>query len=114
MTKNFKNLQAKMSPEARAASEAKASLYAKEMALDELRTARRITQESLAKVLGINQSAVSKIERRTDMYVSTLESVIEAMGGRLEIQAIFPDGKVNINQDVRKNKLSELGKKRSA
>lgn len=106
MAKKFKDLQAKMPVHARKASAEKAIVYASEMALDELRTARRITQESLAKVLGVKQSAISKIERRTDMYVSTLESVIEAMGGRLEIQAVFPDGKVIINQDVRKNKLS--------
>jgi DNA-binding XRE family transcriptional regulator len=105
VAKKFKDLQAKMSPEALAASQAKAAGYSKEMALNELRTARRITQESLAKVLGVKQSAISKIERRTDMYVSTLESVIEAMGGRLEIEAVFPDGKVKINQDVRKHKL---------
>lgn len=107
MAKKFKALQAKMSLEARKASEEKAALYVKEMALDELRTARRITQESLAKVLGVKQSAISKIERRTNMYVSTLESVIEAMGGRLEIEAVFPDGKVKINQDVRKHKLTK-------
>lgn len=107
MAKKFKDLQAKMSSEARAASGRKAALYSQEMALDELRTALRITQESLAKVLGVKQSAISKIERRTDMYVSTLESVIEAMGGRLEIEAVFPDGRVKINQDIRKRKLAK-------
>jgi transcriptional regulator with XRE-family HTH domain len=106
VAKKFKDLRDKMSPEARAASEEKATVYSKEMALDELRTARRITQESLAKVLGVKQSAISKIERRTNMYVSTLESVIEAMGGRLEIEAVFPDGKVKLNQEVRKRKLA--------
>jgi DNA-binding XRE family transcriptional regulator len=107
VAKKFKNLQEKMSPKARAASEEKAAVYSGEMALDELRTARRITQESLAKVLGVKQSAISKIERRTDMYVSTLESVIEAMGGRLEIEAVFPEGKVKINQEVRRRKLGK-------
>ncbi|MEK7838233.1 MAG: XRE family transcriptional regulator, partial [candidate division NC10 bacterium] len=57
-----------------------------------------LTQEHLAKVLHVNQSAISKLERRTDMYVSTLQDFVRAMGGRLEIRAVFPDGAVRINQ----------------
>jgi len=68
------------------------------MALDDLRAARELTQENLADVLHINQAAVSKLERRTDMYVSTLARFIEAMGGQLEIRAVFPDGAVRITQ----------------
>jgi len=48
--------------------------------------------------LKINQSSVSKLEKQTDMYISTLRNVIKAMGGDLEITAIFPDGEVRINQ----------------
>ena len=44
-------------------------------------------------LLGINQAAVSKMERRADMYISTLQSMIRAMGGQLKIEAVFPDGK---------------------
>jgi transcriptional regulator with XRE-family HTH domain len=69
-----------------------------EMTLDELREARELTQEQLARALKINQAAVSKMERRTDMYLSTLQGVIRAMGGELEIRAVFPDGTVRINQ----------------
>ena len=98
MAKNFKELQAKMSPERRARSEAKAKRMIEEMALDELREARELTQEQLARALKINQAAVSKMERRTDMYLSTLQGVIRAMGGELEIRAVFPDGTVRINQ----------------
>jgi transcriptional regulator with XRE-family HTH domain len=68
------------------------------MTLDELREARELTQEQLARALKINQAAVSKMERRTDMYLSTLQGVIRAMGGELEIRAVFPDGTVRINQ----------------
>jgi hypothetical protein len=50
----------------------------------------------LAKALNINQAAVSKMERRTDMYISTLRNYIRAMGGELEIIATFPDGQVKI------------------
>ena len=98
MAKNVKDLQAKMSPESRARSEAKAERLIKEMALDELRAARALTQEHLSTILGVQQSAVSKLERRADMYVSTLRHVIEAMGGRLEIRAVFPEGDVRITQ----------------
>ena len=69
-----------------------------EMALDELREALKLTQESLAQNLGINQAAVSKVEKRTDMLISTLRKMIEAMGGELEIRAILPGGVVRINQ----------------
>jgi DNA-binding Xre family transcriptional regulator len=98
MAKNFKELQAKMPPERRARSEAKAKHMIKEMALDELRLARELTQEQLARALKIKQAAVSKMERRTDMYLSTLQGIIRAMGGELEIRAVFPDGTVRINQ----------------
>jgi transcriptional regulator with XRE-family HTH domain len=69
-----------------------------EMPLNELRAARQLTQESLAKSLGINQAAVSKMERRTDMYISTLRQFVVAMGGELEITARFPDGAIRIQQ----------------
>jgi DNA-binding XRE family transcriptional regulator len=98
MAKNFRELQAKMSAERRARSEAKAKRMIEEMTLDELREARELTQEQLARALKINQAAVSKMERRTDMYLSTLQGVIRAMGGELEIRAVFPDGTVRINQ----------------
>ena len=98
MAKHFKELQAKMSPAARARSEAKADKMIAEMALDELREALKLTQESLAQNLRINQAAVSKVEKRTDMLISTLRKMIEAMGGELEIRAILPGGVVRINQ----------------
>ena len=57
----------------------------------------------MARTLHTNQSNVSRIEKRTDMYISTLRSVIKAMGGDLEVIARFPDGVVRINQfeDIR-------------
>ena len=98
MAKNFNILRQRMSPEARARSEDKARKMIQQMALDELREARRLTQEQLAQTLKVNQSAISKLERRADMYVSTLQRMIEAMGGSLEIRANFPEGSVLINQ----------------
>ncbi len=98
MAKSFKVLERKMSPEARARSEEKAKQLIAEMPLQELRAARKLTQEELAKTLNVNQAAVSKLERRADMYVSTLREFVRAMGGELEITARFPEGAVRINQ----------------
>ncbi len=98
MPKNFKTLRNKLSPESCDRAHRLALKYESEMALDELRVARDLTQEHLAKLLGVKQAAVSKMERRTDMYISTLQSIIRAMGGELKIQVAFPEGKVEINQ----------------
>ncbi|KAA0947694.1 MULTISPECIES: XRE family transcriptional regulator [unclassified Pseudomonas] len=96
MAKKFAELQARMTLEARADAERVFQQHLKEMPLHELRKAQQMSQESLAKVLNINQAAVSKMERRTDMYISTLRNYIRAMGGELEIVATFPDGQVKI------------------
>jgi len=98
MAKPFKTLKEKMSPTALARAEKRAKKTLAEMPLNELRAARNLTQESLAKSLGINQAAVSKMERRTDMYISTLRQFVVAMGGELEITARFPDGAIRIQQ----------------
>lgn len=68
------------------------------MPLDELRKARQMTQVKLAEALGVNQGEVSKIEHRTDIYLSTLAEYVEALGGRLEIRAVFPDREMRITQ----------------
>jgi transcriptional regulator with XRE-family HTH domain len=98
MAKNFKRLQEKMSPASRNRARELAKKYRAEMALDELREARDMTQQHLAKILGINQAAVSKMERRTDMYISTLQDFVRAMGGQLVISVVFPEGEVQIDQ----------------
>ena len=67
-----------------------------EMPLHELRRARELTQRDMAKLLKVNQPAVSKLEQRADVYVSSLRSYIEAVGGKLKIVAEFPDGEVAI------------------
>jgi transcriptional regulator with XRE-family HTH domain len=68
------------------------------MPLQELLHARNLSQEQLAQTLSVKQAAVSKLEKRTDMYISTLRNFIKAMGGDLEIIATFPDGAVHISQ----------------
>ena len=65
---------------------------------DALGDAKRLTQVQMAHLLKISQGAVSKVERRTDMFVSTLRNYVRAIGGDLEIRAVFPDGDVLIDQ----------------
>ena len=98
MAKNFNVLRQKMSPAAQRRSYKKTGELLAAMALDELREARRLTQEQLGQRLKVKQPAIAKIERRADMYLSTLRGVIRAMGGEMEILAVFPDGRVPIKQ----------------
>jgi DNA-binding XRE family transcriptional regulator len=62
--------------------------------LAEMRKARLLTQNRLAEILKVNQGAISKMEKRSDMYLSTLRSYVEAMGGYLDLRAVFPEGEV--------------------
>ena len=96
--RNFKELRERMSPEAQAQSESETARMLRDMPLDELRAARSLTQEELAATLNVKQASISKLEHRTDMYVGTLSRFVQAMGGELEIRAIFPDGVVRIAQ----------------
>ena len=98
MAKPYSALRAKMSPEARAKAQEQTQHLLREMPLQELRQARKVSQEKMAKCLHTRQSNISRIEKRADMYISTLRNVIKAMGGDLEIVARFPDGNVRINQ----------------
>jgi transcriptional regulator with XRE-family HTH domain len=68
-----------------------AALIAEEMTLQELRHARKLTQVRLAKALGITQDGVSRLEKRSDLLLSTLRKSVEAMGGSLSLVAEFPD-----------------------
>jgi transcriptional regulator with XRE-family HTH domain len=68
-----------------------AQLIAEEMTLRQLRHARKLTQQKLAKSLHIGQEGVSKIEQRADLLISTLRNCVEGMGGELRLVAEFPD-----------------------
>ena len=99
MAKNFRELRGRMSGGARAASDAEHRRLVEEMSLHQLRRARELTQTKIAEELHMGQGDVSKLERRTDMYVSTLASYLQAVGADLEIRAVFPDGRaVKITQ----------------
>ncbi len=92
----FSDLTKGFSPERRARVNANKEELRAAMALHELRKARAMTQKSIGEALNVNQPAVAKLERRTDMYVSNLRAYIEAMGGKLRIVAQFPQGDVAI------------------
>ncbi len=97
-TRNFRELVKAMPDERqrKIADRVRRSLAS--MPLDEIRKARQMTQAKLAEELGVNQGEVSKIEHRTDIYLSTLAGYVEALGGKLEIRAVFPDREMRITQ----------------
>src|ERR1700677_5147507 len=92
MARNYKELQAKMNPADVAENRQRVSEELHCMTLDELRNAKQLTQADLAELLNVPQSSISRIEQRTDMYLSTLRNYVQAMGGVLQIQAVFPEG----------------------
>ena len=84
-----------------------AKLIAEEMSLRDLRRARKLTQARVAKMLGITQDSVSRLEKRSDLLLSTLRKTVKAMGGNVRIVAEFPNrGPVLIS------KLSDSGRLR--
>ena len=98
MAKKWRDLHNGIPADRRARIEAQVAKDLAEMPLQELRRARELSHVRIAETLGMTQPEVSKIEHRTDLYVSTLRSYIEAMGGELEIVARFPDGAVRVSQ----------------
>lgn len=92
MAVNVDNKIKKLSAAQRKEVEARAAeLLAEEMTLGELRKARKLTQVRMAKQLGITQDSVSRLEKRSDLLLSTLRKTVEAMGGKLSLVAEFPD-----------------------
>lgn len=98
MAKAFRTLLDQMPPARRARIARRTEVLLAELPLQELRKARELSQDELAASLGVNQATISKLERRTDMYISTLRRFIDAIGGELEIHARFPEGTVVIEQ----------------
>ncbi len=90
MARNYKELQQKMDAASRAENKQRVREELQQMALEELRNAKQLTQVDMAEMLDVPQSSISRIERRADMYLSTLRNYIHAMGGVLQIQAVFP------------------------
>src|SRR2546422_7282471 len=92
MGKNIDDVIKGLSPARRKKVESRAAeLIAEEMSRQELRRAREQTQVQVAKILGITQDSVSRLEQRSDLLLSTLRSYIAALGGSLSLVAEFPD-----------------------
>ncbi|NQT17925.1 MAG: helix-turn-helix transcriptional regulator [Planctomycetes bacterium] len=98
MARNFKELEAKMSPKRRARIEAMARDTMTEMLLAEIRRQAGLTQVELAETLGIKQPSLSKLEAQEDMQISTLRRIINALGGDLELIANMPGGAIKLSQ----------------
>jgi len=96
--KSFSDLTKNASPERKARVKALTDSLREEMTLQELREALNIQQGELGEKLGIKQAAVSRKERRRDMYLSHLRKTVEAMGGELIITARFPNADVRLNE----------------
>ena len=99
-----------LAPAQRRRVEARAAeLIAEEMTLRELRKARKLTQVRIAKTLGIKQDSVSRLEKRSDLLLSTLRKTVEAMGGTLSLVAEFRDrGPVVLSGIAEENSLPRL------
>jgi len=92
MSRNVDDIIHSLTPAQRKRVEKRAaSLIAEEMTLRQLRRARKLTQQKLAKSLHIGQEGVSKLEQRTDLLISTLRNCVKGMGGDLYLVAQFPD-----------------------
>ena len=96
MAKNFKELEAKMSPERIARTNEIAQKLLAEIELSELREKRKMTQMQLAGRLKKTQATISQIESRNDWLVSTLNEYVQALGGELDVRAIFPDKTIRL------------------
>src|ERR1700741_1645928 len=92
MARNVDDIIRKLGPAQREKVETRAAeLIAEEMTLQELRRARKLTQVTVAKALGITQDSVSRLEKRSDLLLSTLRKTVQVMGGNLSLVAEFPD-----------------------
>ncbi|TKB88965.1 MAG: helix-turn-helix domain-containing protein [Nitrospira sp.] len=92
MATNIRHTMKSISPTRRKKIEARAAtLIAEEMSLRDLRQALTLTQVRMAETLGIGQDGISRLEKRSDLLLSTLRTYIEAMGGQLSLIAEFPD-----------------------
>jgi hypothetical protein len=101
MAQEYEELQAMMSADSQTGIKNRTEGTACNLGLGELREERQLTQTYIAHRMSKNQGTISKMERRTGMHLSTLRGYIEALGGRLELVAVFPDGKVHVLEVTR-------------
>jgi transcriptional regulator with XRE-family HTH domain len=98
MARRFEELLEELPPERRARIRRRTQEMLADLRLREVRAACELTQEQLAERMHIDQPNVSRLERRSDVHVSTLADYVAALGGRLELLAVFPEGTVRIDQ----------------
>ena len=96
--KNFEELKKQMNPESLQKAEAKTKELMAEMLLAEIRKEAGFTQEDIALKIGIKQPTLSKLESQDDIQISTLQRLIQALGGQLELIAHMPGGDIRISQ----------------
>lgn len=107
MSKPFDKLIDKMPADRRKKIKIKTERLKHEMALQDLRQALELTQEELANSLKMKQAAISKFERQSDIYISTLRKILNAMGADLKLYAEFKNGgvvKINQFDEVHRSK----------
>ena len=97
-TKSFRELRAQIDadPKRRERVEAQTRALLAVTKLAELREARETTQRELGQTLEMTQANVSRIEHEDDIYLSTLRRYVEALGGQLEVRAVFPDSTIKL------------------
>ena len=98
MAQKFEKLKEQMNPESLQKANAKTKDIMAEMLLAEIRKEVGFTQEDLAKTIGVKQPSLSKLESQDDIQVSTLQRLIKALGGQLELIAHMPGGDIRISQ----------------
>ena len=98
MAKSFRKLSAAIdaNPERRArVDEYKRAIY-DALELAKVRENRKVTQKEMAEALDVTQANISRIEHQDDIYLSTLSGYVQALGGKLEVHAVFPDQTISI------------------
>ena len=112
---NLERIRKGLSPARRKKIEARAAqLVSEEMTLQELRQARKLTQVRMAKALGITQDGVSRLEKRSDLLLSTLRKSVQAMGGTLSLVAEFPDRDPVVLSGIRRRRRKGQGRRSEA
>lgn len=96
LPRKFAALVSGMAPEAQKEARDRATATLQQMALHELRKARRRTQREVALDMNVAQSEISKIEQRSDLRLGTLNSYVQALGGTLQVRAVFPESSIEL------------------
>ena len=98
MTRTWTDIRKQQSLEVEEAGKHWVAAELARLPLAELRRARSLTQQRMSELLDMDQGAISKLEHRTDMYLSTLRSYVEALGGQLRLTAVFPNSEVPLDR----------------